>query len=81
MLNFFKDTSATLSGISFISTLIYLKEINTLHSNLKFNLNPNQDGVAKKHLPTSFSPVTSTKVGIRPQNLLTFSFNPFVTLV
>ena len=26
-------------------------------------------------------PVTSTKVGITPQNLLVFSFNPFATLV
>ena len=28
-----------------------------------------------------FSPVTSTKVGISPQNFLAFSFNPFTTLV
>ena len=28
--------------------------------------------------PTSFFPITSTSVGICPQNL-TFSFNPFVT--
>ena len=27
--------------------------------------------------PTSVSPVTSTTVGISPQNFLTFSFNPF----
>ena len=31
--------------------------------------------------PTSFSPVTSTKAGISPQTFLTFSFNPFATLV
>ena len=31
--------------------------------------------------PTSFSSVTSTNVGIRPQNFLTFSFNPFDRLV
>ena len=30
---------------------------------------------------TSFSPVTSTNVGFGPQNFLTFSFNPFTTLV
>ena len=30
---------------------------------------------------TSFSPVTSTNVGFGPQNFLTFSFNPFATLV
>ena len=32
-------------------------------------------------LPTSFFPVTSTNVGFRPQNFLTFSFKPFFTLV
>ena len=31
--------------------------------------------------PTSFSPVTSANVGIRPQNFLTFIFNTFATLV
>ena len=31
--------------------------------------------------PTSFYPVTSTNVGISPQNSLTFSFNPFATMV
>ena len=35
----------------------------------------------KKAPPTSFSPVTSTNVGIRPQYLLTFSFDPFATLM
>ena len=30
---------------------------------------------------TSFSPVTSTNVRFGPQNFLTFSFNPFATLV
>ena len=34
-----------------------------------------------KSPPTSFSPVTSANVGIRPQNFLTFIFNPFATLV
>ena len=28
----------------------------------------------------SFSPVTSKNVAISPQNVLTFSFNPFATL-
>ena len=40
-------------------------------------LNPIQDGGS---LPTSFSPVTSTHVGISPQNFLIFSFNHFATL-
>ena len=30
---------------------------------------------------TSFSPVTSANLGISPQNFLTYSFKPFVTLV
>ena len=30
---------------------------------------------------TSFSHVTSTNVGFGPQNFLSFSFNPFTTLV
>ena len=38
-------------------------------------------GGAKKAPRTSFSPVTSTNVGFGPQNFLTFSFNPFATLV
>ena len=42
-------------------------------------LNPIQDG--GKGLPTSFSPVTSTNVGIRPQNFLTHTFNSFDKLV
>ena len=32
-------------------------------------------------LSTSFSPVTSTNVGFRPKNFLTFSFNPFTPLL
>ena len=44
---------------------------------------PIQDGGerAKKVPPTSFSPVTSTNVGISHQNFLIFSFNPFPTLL
>ena len=38
-------------------------------------------GGGAKRSPTSFSPVTSTNVGISPQNSLTFSFNTFATLV
>ena len=43
----------------------------------QFNVNPIQDrgGEAQK------GPVTSTNVGISPQNFLTFGFDPFVTLV
>ena len=34
-------------------------------------------GGGKYSPPTSFSPVTSINVKIRPQTFLTFSFNPF----
>ena len=47
-------------------------------------INPIQDGGEAKRLPpppTSFSPVTSTNVGISPKVFLTFSYNPFATLV
>ena len=47
-----------------------------------FHFNPIQDG-GSKSLPTttSFSPATSTNIGISLQNFLTFSFNTFATLV
>ena len=35
----------------------------------------------KKAPPTSFSPVTSTNVGISSKNFVTFIFSPFGTLV
>ena len=38
-------------------------------------------GAKKAPPPTSFSFVSSTNVGFGPQNFLTFSFNPFATLV
>ena len=38
-------------------------------------------GAVQKGPPTSFLPVTSTNAGFDPQNFLTFSFNPFATLV
>ena len=48
---------------------------------MDITLNPIQDGGEQKDLPTRFSPVPSTNGGISPQNFLTFSFNPFDTLV
>ena len=51
---------------------------------LLFNFNHIQDGGrgAKSPSPhTSFSSVTSGKVGISSQNVLTFSFDPFATLM
>ena len=45
-------------------------------------INPIQDWEKGQEDPsTSFSPVTSTNVGTSLQNFLTFSFNPFATLV
>ena len=38
-------------------------------------------GGGLKKPPTRFSPVTSTIVGISPQNYLTFSLNSFATLL
>ena len=46
-------------------------------------INPIQDGregVAKRP-SSSFSPVTSTNVGLSPQNILSFSCNTFATVV
>ena len=40
-----------------------------------------QDEGDKNAAPTSFSPVTSIIVGNSPQNVLTFSFHLFATLV
>ena len=37
-------------------------------------------GGLRKGFPNCFSPVTSTNVGIIPQDFLTFSFNPFSTV-
>ena len=54
---------------------------NIYNSNI---INPIQDVGevgGKKAPPTSFSPVTSTNVGVGPQNVLNFSFNSFTTLV
>ena len=48
------------------------------------SVNPIQNGrggAKKPPPPTSFSPVTSTNVGVRPQNFLIFSFKPFATLL
>ena len=38
-------------------------------------------GRGAKRPPVSFSSVTSANVGISPQKFLTFSFNPFATLM
>ena len=51
------------------------------YSDLNVLVNPIQHGEEAKRLPTSFSTVTSLNVGIIPKIFLTFSFNPFATLV
>ena len=38
-------------------------------------------GGGKKASHTSFCPVSSTNIGIRPQNILAFSFDPFDRLL
>ena len=51
---------------------------------MKFSFNPIQDrggGRGAKRPPTSFSAATSANVEVSPRNFLTFSFNPFATLV
>ena len=58
--------------------------LNLFHFLMHFN--PIQDGGqegggAKAAHPNSFSPVTSTNVGLSPQNVWTFNFNPCTTLV
>ena len=40
-----------------------------------------QERGGQKGPSTSFSPVTSTNVGISPKNFLIFSFYPFAALV
>ena len=58
-------SSVFVSGSWFLSILLTLFRI----------------GGSKRLYPTSFSSVTSSNVGVSPQNFLTFSFNPFATLV
>ena len=52
---------------------------------MKFSFNRIQDrgggGGGAKRPPASFSAVTSANVEVSPRNFLTFSFNPFATLV
>ena len=43
--------------------------------------NRGEGGGQQKGSPTSFFPVTSTNVEINPKNFLTFSFNPFATVL
>ena len=57
--------------------------LKTLENHILFNpiLDEGGGGGGQKGPRTSFSPVTSTNVGFGPKICLTFSFNPFATLV
>ena len=78
--HFITATESLLSDMLSTIHVFSVNEINYFrHISHSFNvfLNP----IQKALLPlTSFSPVTSANVGIIPQDFLTFSFNPFVTL-
>ena len=74
-----KDSGVCLHLILFPSSLIPLCYL---------TLFPIQDGAGGgggggggEGSPSSFSPVTSTNVGLNPQNFLIFSFDPFATLM
>ena len=74
---FLKDKSQT-SRVNYKIQQNLCKKLLRKTKKLYFeSLNPVQDGRGQKSPPTSFSPVTSTNVGIRSQNFLTFSFNLF----
>ena len=61
-------------------TDIFIDQVHKFQSSY-FNPIQNRWGEGVKKAPhTSFSPVTSTNVRVSP-HFLTFSFNPFVTLV
>ena len=64
-----------------LSSLV-LKEPILIYPGLMRSFNPIQDGGEQKGTPpTGFSSVTSANVTISPQNVLTFNYNLFVTLV
>ena len=52
-----------------------------LLAHVTFNPIEDRGGDTLPPRPTNFFPVTSANVGISPQNLLNFSFNPFDRLV
>ena len=61
----------------------FLKNLDNVQCLALYVFNPIQDGGGAKIplSPISFSPITSTSVGISSQNVLIFSFNLFATLV
>ena len=61
--------------------IFYLKTVITEEKNWMYGFSPIHDGGGQKGPPTSFSPVASINARFGPQNFLTFSCNPFSTLV
>ena len=61
--------------------LFFPDEIFPDKAHLTFMKILNKFGRLAKRPPTRFAAATPTNVEIRSQNLLTFSFNPFATLV
>ena len=73
----------TLIFVLKISVAVLCKFLCCIESDLSLSSSSSQDKEKVRHKDprTSFFPVPSTNVGISPQNFLTFSFNPFGTLV
>ena len=76
MLNFLYETKV--SGVNKLSKthLKCLLETSIVLTQIRIGVKGD-----KKVFSTSFSPVTSTNVAISPKNFVTFSFDPFATLV
>ena len=77
------NTEMVLRKQIFKNIKIYKFKHKHIEKNILIYFNPIQDGGGgggKKAPPTSFSPLTSTDVGISPQNFLTFIFDPFPAL-
>ena len=93
LLSIFEKHKMCLNGIKSLFIVNYKntisKNIENFVMDVRFVIylhpmfNPIQDwnGGTQKDRRTSFSPVTSTNVGISPKNFVTFTFNPFPTLV
>ena len=81
--NFQRPIYNLVEYLRWILIIRFLKSVISLKYFTSFN--PIQDcGRGAKRPPpllTSFSSVTSANVEISPRNFLTFSFNPYVTLV
>ena len=80
------NTEMVLRKQIFKNIKIYKFKQKNIEKNILIYFNPIQDGGGgggggKKAPPNSFYPLTSTDVGISPQNFLTFIFDPFPALV